>query len=470
MIYSRFVLVVAFALSFSDFVAAQSGTPISQSDMPWASPGPGTYFLAEDVRQSSGLALDVRHNDVTILLSGHTVEWGVSSDGMMMDTNGHNNVTLRGPGRFVQGGASPSATSVVNGRIDGTNITIDGGIQFILKATPGVTGSRGFLVGSGNNSSVIRDCTFDVSGNGVFFLLYNAQNYKFLNNSVNVHNWTHSNKDYYCRVFNECGGAEFGYNVVDIGDVSATNVFYAWGDDNYHIHHNTVRFAAFHGRIVTADQGCENWLVEHNRVIVTSVIDGTVYAFMVRVPNGGTTAPSRGHVFRYNEVDTTGASGPTIGFSFGSKNTKTDVVLQNNIFRGKNKLLSFGGGITNNIDISCNQFIHVRDDGGSALFVRGGSSTDVDLSNNLWQTQRPDGVIMIIQESPSLDWTLCDNEGLSDSSVMTTSVGGVHFTSESACGNIGASDCWKNAGADVEPAPPPPTATKPLPPSNITIE
>ena len=476
MIYSRLVLAVAFAFSFSDVLTAQSGTPISQSDMPWTSPGSGTYFLSEDVRQPKGLALNIQHDNVTVLLNGHTVQWGVNGDGMMIDINNHDNVTLRGPGRFVQGDANPALDFTENARIEGTNITIDGGIQFILKATPRVRGSRSFFRGGGNDSSVIRDCSFDISGDGYYYLLNHVGHYKFLTNEVRVHDWTHSSKWWYSKMFRDCQATEFGHNVIDIGKVHNTNVWIAWGDDDYHIHHNTVRFAAIHGRIVLADQGCKNWLVEHNNITVTSDTppQRAVYAFMVRVPNGGTTEPSTGHKFLYNELDMTAASGALAGFTFGDSNYQSDVVIQNNIFRGISRLMLFPGGTTNNIDVSCNQFIHDHDRG-YAIVVQGGSSA-ADFSNNLWQTRRSDNILM--HGTGALNWTMCDNEGFADSSRMSTSVGGVTFTSESACGNVGAPDCWQNAGSDVEPAPPlppappppPPTLTKPLPPSNIRIE
>ena len=459
----RLLLTVVFATLFGE-AAAVPGTPITQADMPWTSPGPGVYYLSEDVQQSSGVAFDIQHDEVTILLNDHKLDWGITGDGRIIDTHDRDSITLRGPGRIIQGDADPVVGTTFNAYVGGTNITVDGGIEFVFKATPNVSSSRGFIRGSGGGSSVVRGCKFDVSGRGPMNLFQFMSEYKILSNTVLVHDWSHPDAHYYSRLFFQCRSSEFAYNTIDVGPVHATNVWFGWGREDYHIHHNSVRFSAWHGRIVLADQGTTNWIVEHNDITVTGNISGTVYVFMTRVPSGGTTAPSQGHVFRYNSVDMVDTLGQTIGFTFGDTNGVVDITLHHNVFRGKDRLVAFSGGDVTGADIYCNQFLHEYT-GGNTMSLSGGSLTDVVWSSNLFQTQREDG--FITRGTSTADWIMCDNQAFTSSAHMSSPFAGVVFTTEPVCGNIGTIDCWATAGPDGVPSTPP---VRPQTPLNVTVE
>ena len=123
--------------------------PISQADIPLTISTPGSYYLTEDVN-SSGTAITVTINDVTIDLMGYTIKGPDAGTNYGIYMSGRSNVEIRnGTVRDFYDGILENSTSGQGHRVIRVR-SVSNGLHGI------------FLRGSGN---LIKDCT--VSDNGI---------------------------------------------------------------------------------------------------------------------------------------------------------------------------------------------------------------------------------------------------------------------------------------------------------------
>ena len=123
--------------------------PISQADIPKTISEPGSYYLTEDVN-SSGTAITVNVDDVTIDLMGYAIKGPDSGTNYGIYMDGGSNVEIRnGTVRDFKTGICTSDTSCQFNRVIR--------VRSVSNAENGI-----LCIGSGN---LIKDCT--VSDNGI---------------------------------------------------------------------------------------------------------------------------------------------------------------------------------------------------------------------------------------------------------------------------------------------------------------
>ena len=140
-----------------DTVVASAPIPITQADIPLTISTPGSYYLTEDVT-SSGTAINVAVDDVTIDLAGYAV---VGTDSALLYhgiyMNGRSNVEIRnGTVRDFYNGIYAYGVTSGNHRIIN--------VRVVSNVTGGIV-----LDGTGH---LVKDCTISENGDSAFSHVY----------------------------------------------------------------------------------------------------------------------------------------------------------------------------------------------------------------------------------------------------------------------------------------------------------